>query len=101
MTRKIAALCLLWICLVIATTPVLASTEYAIPNSSVVVGVSSDAGINISYSTENPSLGARIYSDTVNATWAIPPDKSPDGKLDIIIVPAEQQGFWSWLTSWF
>jgi hypothetical protein len=98
--QTIAILILFWICAIFIIYPVFAATEYQIPNSSIIVGVSSDVPINVSYSVENPGIGVRVYSDTVNSTWVIPPDKSPDGKMDIIVVPIKQPDFWSWLTSW-
>lgn len=94
---SVSILIIAWVLVVLFAMPVVASTEYAIPNSSITIGISDNAGINVSYSSIQPSLGVRVYSDTINETWCIPPDKSPDGLLDIIIVSVEQPGFWSWL----
>lgn len=98
--QTVAILILLWICAVLIVSPAFANTEYAIPNSTVIIGVSSTVGINISYSTTQPQFGVRVYSDTINETWCIPPDKAPDGNLDIVVVPVKQSEFWEWLTSW-
>lgn len=98
--QTIAILILFWICAVLITTPAFANTEYMIPNSSIVVGVSSTVGLNVSYSIEQPAIGVKVYSDTINETWCITPEKAPDGLLDIVIVPVKQSGFWEWLTSW-
>lgn len=94
---NITILILAWIIIVLFAMPVVASTEYAIPNSSITIGISDNTGINVSYSAIQPSLGVKVYSDTINETWCIPPDKAPDGLFNIIIVPVEKPGFWSWL----
>ncbi len=98
--KKVAIVCLAWILIIIVATPSLASTEYAVPNSSIIVGFSGDVGINVSHSMQTPSIGSRVYRDNFNITWFISPFESPDGKIDIIIVPVEKPGFWEWLLPW-
>ena len=98
--KKVVILCLAWILIVLIATPSLASTEYLIPGSFVIIGFSEDVGLNISYSSIPPSIGTKIHQDEFNSTWCISPFNSPDGKMDIVIVPIDQDGFWEWLTSW-
>lgn len=80
--------------LTLVTIPSSANTEYEVPNSPITVGVMVDVPLNITYALEAPVNASRVFTDTTNETWVIPPDKSPYGSFDIIIIPVNKQWFW-------
>lgn len=99
MKTKYLALFVLMAFLIVAALPASAVSEYAIPGTGMIIGVSSDVGVNVTYAQTAPSVGTKVYSNSDNETWIIMPDKSPDGKMNVIISPVDN-GFWWWITSW-
>lgn len=92
MIARIHALALVLLLLAIILPS--SATEYEIPNSPVTVGVMADVPLNITVALEPPVNASRVFKDSVNETWVIPPDKSPYGSFDIIIIPANKPWFW-------
>lgn len=90
---------ILMLCMVTLSN-VSANTEYQVPGGSgIVFGTTEDVGLNISYQDTAPSIGVRVHEDENNETWIISNYQSPDGMLDVVIVP-KSASFLEWILSW-
>lgn len=98
--RYLSLVVIISIVCMVMLPPAFANTEYQVPgDSGIVFGTTENVGLNVSYQNVAPSIGTRVYVDENNETWFISNYQSPDGMIDIVVVP-KNMSFLELILSW-